>query len=71
MKTLTLYLKLLTRVLIAAACITVNSICFAADYYIAKNGNDNDPGTLNKPFASIAHAIKKIKKGDICFIRNR
>lgn len=38
-------------------------------YYVAVNGNDNNPGTLDKPFASIAKAQETASSGDIVYIR--
>ena len=42
--------------------------CFAADFYIAQNGNDKNPGTEQKPFATLERARDavrelKLKKG--------
>ena len=41
----------------------------AATYYVSPLGNDADPGTLKKPFATIAKASSKLKPGDTCFLR--
>ena len=41
----------------------------AKDYYVATNGKDSNKGTLEKPFKSIQKAIKVMKAGDICYIR--
>jgi len=41
----------------------------AKDYYVATNGKDTNKGTLEKPFKSIQKAIKVMKAGDICYIR--
>lgn len=38
-------------------------------YYIAPNGSDNNPGTLDKPFASIAKAQEAASSGDIVYLR--
>jgi hypothetical protein len=38
-------------------------------YYVATDGNDNNPGTLNKPFASIAKAQDTADSGDTVYIR--
>jgi hypothetical protein len=37
-------------------------------YYIATDGNDNNPGTLHKPFASIAKAQEVASSGDTVYI---
>jgi hypothetical protein len=38
-------------------------------YYVATNGNDNGPGTLAQPFASIAKAQQAASAGDTVYIR--
>jgi hypothetical protein len=38
-------------------------------YFVATNGNDNNSGTLQKPFKSLQMAIKVLKAGDIVNIR--
>ena len=38
-------------------------------FYVALNGSDSNPGTLAKPWATIAHAAKVLKAGDTVYIR--
>ncbi|AEE96985.1 right-handed parallel beta-helix repeat-containing protein [Mahella australiensis] len=38
-------------------------------YYIATDGDDGNPGTINKPWATIQHAASILKKGDTAYIR--
>lgn len=38
-------------------------------FYIALNGNDSNPGTLDKPWATINHAAEVIKAGDTVYLR--
>lgn len=38
-------------------------------YYVATNGNDNNPGTIEKPFATLMKAQKAANAGDTVFIR--
>lgn len=39
-------------------------------YYVSKEkGNDDNPGTLEKPFASISKAASMMQAGDACYIR--
>ena len=40
-----------------------------ASYYVSTKGEDSNPGTFNKPFKTILKASKKMKAGDICYIR--
>jgi hypothetical protein len=35
----------------------------AADFYVSPNGNDNNPGTFNKPFATIGRARQEVILG--------
>ena len=37
---------------------------FAADYYVSPAGKDSNPGTPDKPFATITFAAKKAGAGD-------
>lgn len=38
-------------------------------YYVAPNGNDNNPGTLERPFRSIQKAVDEAGHGDTVFLR--
>ena len=39
------------------------------NFYVATNGDDTNPGTLQAPFKTIQHAITKVKAGDTVQIR--
>ncbi|HWS87543.1 MAG TPA: fibronectin type III domain-containing protein [Pyrinomonadaceae bacterium] len=41
----------------------------AATWYVAPDGNDNNPGTLSSPFASITRAQAAASAGDTVYIR--
>lgn len=41
----------------------------ATTYYVATNGNDSNPGTLNQPFATLNHAASKAEAGDTVQVR--
>ncbi len=42
---------------------------YAADYYVANGGSDNNSGTsINSPFATIQHAIDSTTAGDTVFV---
>jgi hypothetical protein len=41
----------------------------AADFFVAPNGSDSNPGTKDQPFASVGHAQEAIAAGDTVFIR--
>lgn len=38
-------------------------------YYVATTGKDSDPGTLDKPFATITHTVSIVKPGDTVNVR--
>ncbi len=38
-------------------------------YYVSVNGNDNNPGTLQKPFRTIQKAANVVKPGDTVYVR--
>jgi hypothetical protein len=55
-------------------CITVLllsplTILYANDFYVAPNGNDDDSGTLEKPFGTVQRAQRAAAPGDTVFIR--
>ncbi len=45
------------------ACSTHNT------FYVATNGDDSNPGTITKPFASISKAHSMVVPGDIIYVR--
>ena len=44
-------------------------VTFAADYYVATNGDDNNAGTLAAPYASITKALESVVAGDNIYLR--
>lgn len=42
----------------------------ATSYYVSATGNNNNPGTLNQPFKTIAKGITVLKAGDILYVRS-
>jgi hypothetical protein len=42
---------------------------FATDYYVAKDGNDSNSGTIDNPFLTISKAAALAVAGDIVYIR--
>jgi hypothetical protein len=38
-------------------------------YYVATNGNDNNPGTLSQPWATWQKGFNSISQGDTLYIR--
>ena len=45
------------------------SALYGAKFYVAPTGNDGDPGTLEKPFATVQRGQKAAAPGDTVFIR--
>ncbi len=41
----------------------------AATYYVSTNGRDTNPGTISKPFKTIARGSKAVASGDTLYIR--
>ena len=41
----------------------------AADYFVAPNGNDTNPGTKDQPFATIQTGANKLQPGDTLILR--
>jgi hypothetical protein len=56
-----------TTVLILA--LFISSKVAAAEFFVAVDGNDANPGTIDKPFATIQHAQEAITPGDMVYIR--
>ncbi|MCX7995303.1 MAG: right-handed parallel beta-helix repeat-containing protein, partial [candidate division WOR-3 bacterium] len=57
----------------ANAWITIIGGNYTGQYYVAPDGNDNNPGTIDKPFRTIAHAVTHLQPGDtlVVFARDR
>ena len=42
---------------------------YAAEFFVAPAGNDQDPGTLEKPFATVQRAQAAAVPGDTVYLR--
>jgi hypothetical protein len=42
---------------------------FAAQYYVATNGNDSNPGTISEPWQTIHKAASTLQPGDTVYVR--
>ena len=50
--------------------ILLNSICsFAKTYYISLDGSDNNNGSIEQPWLTVMHAVKKTAPGDTILLR--
>jgi hypothetical protein len=43
---------------------------FEADYYVATDGDDSNPGTFEEPFRTIGHGADQLVAGDTLYIRD-
>ena len=48
----------------------LGGVTFAADYYVATNGNDGWPGTSAQPWLTLQHAVDSIAPGDTAYVRS-
>lgn len=55
--------------LLFLVCFVFTGSALAATYYVAPNGNDNNPGTLSSPWKTISKANSTLAPGDTVFIR--
>ncbi|MBI1375585.1 MAG: hypothetical protein GC159_22975 [Phycisphaera sp.] len=46
----------------AAILLVIASAAFGVDIHVAPNGNDANPGTADKPYATIQHAVEATRK---------
>ncbi|RED95994.1 putative secreted protein (Por secretion system target) [Marinoscillum furvescens DSM 4134] len=53
---------------VVIGCLCAISL-FATDYYVAKNGDDSNPGTEDEPFLTIGKAATVLQAGDVCYIK--
>lgn len=58
---------LLLLMLVFHAAISVR--LYAGQYYVAPSGSNNNPGTRDKPFATVQKAADTMHSGDVCWIR--
>lgn len=58
------------RALVAAALLLASlAAARAAEYHVAPAGDDANPGTMGKPFATLQAAVNRLQPGDTLFIR--
>jgi len=55
-------MKKTTRAMIMALCVSALTDARAAQFFVAANGNDTNPGTLEKPFATLQRAQQAARK---------
>lgn len=53
----------------ATGCLGMAASLYAAEYYVATNGADSNPGTLSAPFETIQHGFDVAGAGDSIILR--
>lgn len=61
--------KIKAQTIIVLITIIISPTFINAQLYVAENGNDNNPGTIIKPYKSIEIAISKLQKNDTLYLR--
>jgi parallel beta-helix repeat protein len=63
----------ISKLAVAVAVVSLVSLAsaslHAATFYVATNGSDSNPGSITQPFATITHASKSARAGDIVYVR--
>ncbi len=54
-------------VLVAATMISFQAL--AGTYYVSVSGDDDNPGSLAEPYATVNHALSTLKPGDTLYLR--
>lgn len=62
-------MKNFTRLIFSSLLYVLYVQLQASTYFVAPQGNDNNAGTLEAPFASIQYAVNKALPGDIIYLR--
>ncbi|MDO6709114.1 right-handed parallel beta-helix repeat-containing protein [Aliiglaciecola sp. 2_MG-2023] len=58
------------KVLLIGLSITFSCTTLSREYYVAKDGNDDNAGTIEEPFKTIQMAADAVIAGDVCFVRS-
>ncbi len=48
---------------------TLQGVALATNYYVSPSGDDNNPGTIDQPWATIQKAANEANPGDTVFVR--
>lgn len=62
-------IAIVLTILMMGAVVPVSPVYAASSYYVATNGNDNNPGTLSEPFLTLAKGFSALAPGDTLYIR--
>ena len=59
----------MSRVLLLSLLLIFPSTLSAADVFVSPGGNDQAPGTIDRPFRTIQRAVDGMAPGDTCWLR--
>lgn len=62
-------MKTILRIILAALCLAPLVALHAADFFVATNGDDANPGTVAQPLATLQAAVNKLQPGDTRIVR--
>ena len=62
-------MKFILRLVCCAVLLGTGGEAFAATYYVAVNGNNNNPGTAAQPWATLQKAVDAVAPGDVIIVR--
>lgn len=63
------YFKATLQIFLICMMFIISSKAWSATFYVSKTGHNADPGTLTKPFKTIAYGSQKLRAGDTLYIR--
>src|SRR5262245_28701195 len=58
-----------TAVTILALLVTMPIAAWGTEFYVAPNGSDENPGSVDKPFRTLNHGVKPLKPGETLVAR--
>lgn len=70
LSTLVLFLSIFAGIILVQKQQDLRTRAAGNTYYVATNGSDSSPGTLSKPWRTIAKANQTLQAGDTVFIRS-
>jgi hypothetical protein len=57
------------QLLLAGLLLSIAAHAWTAQYYVSQSGNDNNPGTLGKPFRTVGKGVSVLQAGDALNVR--
>ena len=59
----------ITKLMAAALCCGFATSLSARQLFLSPTGNDNNAGTKDQPYATLAKAVSEVRAGDTCYVR--